>query len=176
MAKDNEKRLARELYINQNKNEEEVALQCKVSSRTVHRWIKEGNWKSIRDSIANAPKQRIERSQLVIDSMVEERISILKELQELQRHKDDVLSDEEQNARNVYIAILRKQAASIDDSVSKWNKRVENIDKDGKITLTVYMEVMERIFEALRYQNEALYMKTLDFQETHLEEVAAKIV
>ncbi len=38
------------------------------------------------------------------------------------------------------------------------------------------MEVMERIFEALRLSNEPLYMQTLDFQENHLEDVAAKLV
>ena len=38
------------------------------------------------------------------------------------------------------------------------------------------MEVMERIFEALRLYNEPLYMQTLDFQENHLEDVAAKLV
>ena len=83
---------------------------------------------------------------------------------------------EEKAILRVKVETLRAEAASIDDAISKWNKRIENLNKEGKITLSIYMEVMERIFEALRLSNEPLYMQTLDFQENHLEDVAAKLV
>lgn len=176
MAKDNERKLAKEFYIQQNKTEEEISVKLKVSLRTVQRWVKDGNWKKTRDALANGPKQRIERTELVVDSMVEERLSILKELKELQTEKElNPPEDPKALAEiNDHIASLRKQAAAIDDAISKWNKRIENLNKDSKITLSVYMEVMDRIFQALRLADEPLYMKTLDFQENHLEDISSK--
>ena len=182
MAKENTQKLAKESYINHNKTPEELARKYDVSLRTIQRWIKEGNWKQQRDAKANGPMQRIERTQLVVDSMVEERISILKQTKEKQEllNKLDFDFDEDAQAKkeilNEEIGFLRKRAAGIDDGIAKWNKRIENLNNEGKITLSIYMEVMERIFEALRHSNEPLYMKTLDFQENHLEDVAAKLV
>ena len=178
MAKENEKKLAREFYIQQNKSENEIAVTLKISLRTVQRWAKEGNWKKIRDSKSNAPKQRIERSQLVVDSMTEERISILKEVEKRQMEKELIDPNDTETIQlyNDNIATLRKQAAALDDSLSKWNKRIENLDKETKITLSIYMEVMDKIFEALRFFNEPLYMQSLDFQGNHLEDVSSTML
>lgn len=177
MAKETEQKIAKELYINQNKSPEEIAQKTGVNTRTVQRWIKEGNWKKLRDAKANGSPQRIERTQLVVDSMVEERLEILKEIKELQAQKEwnSPPTKQAQAELDAQIASLRRQAASIDDAISKWNKRIENLHKEGKITLSIYIEVMERIFEAMRTQNEPLYMQTLDFQENHLEDVSAKL-
>jgi len=102
----------------------------------------------------------------------------LKEIKELQSQKEwnSPPTKQAQAELDTQIKDLRKQAAAIDDAIAKWNKRIENLHKEGKITLSIYMEVMERIFEALRLSNEPLYMQTLDFQENHLEDVAAKLV
>lgn len=177
MAKETEQKIAKELYINQNKTPEEIAQKTSVNIRTVQRWIKEGNWKKLRDAKANGLPQRIERTQLVVDSMVEERLGILKEIKELQKQKewDSPSTKEAQAGLDAQIKDLRKQAAAIDDAIAKWNKRIENLHKEGKITLSIYIEVMERIFEAMRTSNEPLYMQTLDFQENHLEEVSTKL-
>lgn len=177
MAKETEQKIAKELYINQNKSPEEIAQKTGVNTRTVQRWIKEGNWKKLRDAKANGSPQRIERTQLVVDSMVEERLEIIKSIKELQEQKEwnSPPTKQAQAELDAQIASLRRQAASIDDAISKWNKRIENLHKEGKITLSIYIEVMERIFEAMRTQNEPLYMQTLDFQENHLEDVSAKL-
>ena len=178
MSKETEQKIAKELYINQNKPPEEIAHKTGVTLRIVQRWIKDGNWKKLRDAKANGSPQRIERTQLVVDSMVEERLAILKEIKELQSQKEwnSPPTKQAQAELDTQIKDLRKQAAAIDDAIAKWNKRIENLHKEGKITLSMYMEVMERIFEALRLSNEPLYMQTLDFQENHLEDVAAKLV
>lgn len=182
MAKDQEKKLAKESYINHNKSEEEVAHKYNVSLRTVQRWIKEGNWKKLRDSKANGPIQRIERTQLVVDSLTDKRLQIIEDerswnelLQEIQFDTDDEAKERKKEIKET-IATLRTQASGIDDAISKWNKRIENLNNEGKITLSIYMEIMERIFEAMRLSNEPLYMQTLDFQENHLEDVASRLV
>lgn len=183
MSKETEQKIAKELYINQNKTPEEIAHKTGVTLRTVQRWIKDGNWKKLRDAKANGSPQRIERTQLVVDSLTDRRIQIIKdetkarkELEELEELGDYEELKEEKAILRVKVETLRAEAASIDDAISKWNKRIENLNKEGKITLSNYMEVMERIFEALRLSNEPLYMQTLDFQENHLEDVAAKLV
>ena len=183
MSKETEQKIAKELYTNQNKTPEEIAHKTGVTLRTVQRWIKDGNWKKLRDAKANGSPQRIERTQLVVDSLTDRRIQLIKdetkarkELEELEELGDYEELKEEKSILRVKVETLRAEAASIDDAISKWNKRIENLNKEGKITLSIYMEVMERIFEALRLYNEPLYMQTLDFQENHLEDVAAKLV
>lgn len=174
MAKDTEKMLAKKLFIEQNKSPDEIAVKLNVNRRTVDRWINDGNWKKIRDAKANGGKERIERTQLVVDSLTDERLSILKEVKECQELLDGGVNDDERKELLSRIAFCRKQAASIDDAIAKWNKRIENLNKETKVTLSMYMEVMEDIFEALRHFKEPLYMETLDFQEHHLEQVANK--
>ena len=183
MSKETEQKIAKELYINQNKTPEEIAHKTGVTLRTVQRWIKDGNWKKLRDAKANGSPQRIERTQLVVDSLTDRRIQLIKdetkarkELEELEELGDYEELKEEKAILRGKVETLRAEAASIDDAISKWNKRIENLNKEGKITLSIYMEVMERTFEALRLYNEPLYMQTLDFQENHLEDVAAKLV
>ena len=183
MSKETEQKIAKELYINQNKTPEEIAHKTGVTLRTVQRWIKDGNWKKLRDAKANGSPQRIERTQLVVDSLTDRRIQLIKdetkarkELEELEELGDYEELKEEKAILRVKVETLRAEAASIDDAISKWNKRIENLNKEGKITLSIYMEVMERTCEALRLYNEPLYMQTLDFQENHLEDVAAKLV
>ena len=183
MSKETEQKIAKELYTNQNKTPEEIAHKTGVTLRTVQRWIKDGNWKKLRDAKANGSPQRIERTQLVVDSLTDRRIQLIKdetkarkELEELEELGDYEELKEEKAILRVKVETLRAEAASIDDAISKWNKRIENLNKEGKITLSIYMEVMERIFEALRLSNEPLYIQTLDFQENHLEDVAAKLV
>lgn len=181
MAKDQEKKLAKESYIHHNKSDEEIAHKYKVSLRTAQRWIKEGNWKKLRDSKANGSEQRIERTQLVVDSLTDKRMQIIEDeknvrekLESIEGLENDIIKDQRKSLREEQ-EFLRASAASIDDAISKWNKRIENLNKEGKLTLSLYMEVMERIFEALRLSNEPLYMQTLDFQENHLEDVASKL-
>ena len=183
MSKETEQKIAKELYTNQNKTPEEIAHKTGVTLRTVQRWIKDGNWKKLRDAKANGSPQRIERTQLVVDSLpdrikqlIKDETKARKELEELEELGDYEELKEEKAILRVKVETLRAEAASIDDAISKWNKRIENLNKEGKITLSIYMEVMERIFEALRLSNEPLYMQTLDFQENHLEDVAAKLV
>lgn len=174
MAKEIEKKTARILFVEQGKSYEEIASQVGVNPRTVERWARDNDWKKIRDAKANSGKQRIERTQLVVDSLTDERLRIIAEIKQVQ----SVLADEsdEQIRKDLQNELLnyRKQCASIDDSIAKWNKRVENLNKETKVTLSMYIEVMEMVFEALRIKNESLYIQTLDFQEEHLNEIASR--
>lgn len=171
VAKEIEKKSARILFIEQGKSSEEIAQQLSVNKRTVDRWAVEGEWRKIRDAKANSGKERIERTQLVVDSLTDRRLQIIEQIKE--KEAEVKLAEKEEAATLQYELLeLRKECASIDDAIAKWNKRIENLIKGTKVTLSMYIEVMEGIFEALRLKDEKLYILTLDFQEEHLHEVA----
>ena len=173
MAKEIEKKSARILFIEQGKSSEEIAGQLGVNKRTVDRWATEGEWRKIRDAKANSGKERIERTQLVVDSLTDRRLQVIEQIKE--NESELKTADKEQKTTlQMELLDLRKECATIDDAIAKWNKRIENLIKGTKITLSMYIEVMESIFEALRLKDEKLYILTLDFQEEHLNEVANK--
>ena len=173
MAKEIEKKSARILFIEQGKSSEEIALQLGVNKRTVDRWATEGEWRKIRDAKANSGKERIERTQLVVDSLTDRRLQVIEQIKENEAELKTA-DKERKTTLQRELLDLRKECATIDDAIAKWNKRIENLIKGTKITLSMYIEVMESIFEALRLKDEKLYMLTLDFQEEHLHEVADK--
>ena len=49
------------------------------------------------------------------------------------------------------------------------------MEKDFKISLSTYLEVMEDIFQSLQNWDKDLYIKTLDFQKSHLSTIAQKL-
>ena len=82
MAKEIEKKSARILFIEQGKSAEEIAGQLGVNKRTVDRWATEGEWRKIRDAKANSGKERIERTQLVVDSLTDRRLQVIEQIKE----------------------------------------------------------------------------------------------
>lgn len=162
MAKDREKRLARILYVEQEKDAKEISKLVNVSEPTLSKWINanDGAWKEARSAKIHSPKARIDNIRQIINDMSEERISLSRSLKETTDHKE--------------ISVIRNSIAKIDDAVSKWNKTLETLNKESNITLSTYIRVMEMIFDNLQKFNEELYFKTLDFQEIHLNEIATK--
>ena len=57
----------------------------------------------------------------------------------------------------------------MDDAISKWNKALVTMDKESRVSLSGYLWVMEEVFQAMRGFNLDLYMKSLDFQEDHIQ-------
>ena len=80
----------------------------------------------------------------------------------------------EKEANKELVEETRKNISKIDDAVSKWNKTLRDINKEAKIPLATYLEVMQSIFEALQHYNPKLYMQTLDFQEKHIHDASLK--
>lgn len=48
--KTQEKLMAKELYINTDKTQLEIAETCKVTDKTIRKWIKEGDWQAVREA------------------------------------------------------------------------------------------------------------------------------
>ena len=163
MAKEKEQKLARILFVEQNKSAKQIAEMLNVTEATLSKWVAKGRWKDLRSAKLSSPGVRTENIRQIINQLTDDRITYAMELKEAEHEKD---------AKRV--GELQIQIARVDDAVSKWNKTLSNIDKDSKISLSVYLQVMEMIFEGLRAHDEALYLKTLDFQDVHLNGVSLR--
>lgn len=165
MAKEKEKKLARILYVEQQKDAKEIATLIGVSEVTLSKWVNENNeqWKKERSARTSTPTARTDNIRQIINDLSEERINLSRQLKEAERNVDL----EQQK-------VLRTSIAQTDDAVSKWNKTLETVDKENQVTLTTYLAVMEMLFDAMRKYDEKLFFQTVDFQDVHLNEVSLK--
>ncbi len=163
MAKNKEKRIAHILFVQQHKGAKEISQLVGVSEPTLSKWINEngGAWKIERNAKINTPKTRIDNIRQIINDMSEERISLNNQLKTTTDAKE--------------ISEIRNSIAKIDDAVSKWNKTLETLNKENQITLSLYIRVMEMIFNDLQQFDEKLFFNTLEFQELHLNEIATRL-
>ena len=50
-----------------------------------------------------------------------------------------------------------------------------NLDKENRISLGVYLDVMDDLFNALRIYDMAIYRSTLDFQEQYIQTITQRL-
>lgn len=163
MAKDKEKQLASYYYVEKQKTAKETAVLVGITEATMNKWVNESGWKSQREARATSHVEQSDNIRNLISEMASQRIALSKELNKAMDGGD------EGDVQNI-----RKQLAIIDDGVSKWNKTLENINKRNKISLNIYLEIMDRIFNAMRDYDQNLFLKTIDFQEQHIGDASIK--
>lgn len=163
MAKERERKTAHILYVEQKKTAAEAAALVGVSEKTMSAWVIKYKWKAERDARNTSPYKRIENIENIITDLAAERIVLGRQL---------VVAEKEANKE--LVEETRKNISKIDDAVSKWNKTLRDINKEAKIPLATYLEVMQSIFEALQHYNPKLFMQTLDFQEKHIHDASIK--
>lgn len=154
---------AHDLYVNDGLSNKEISERLKVSEKSVSKWINdnEGLWKEERRAAVVNSKQQAGNIKEIIRMLAEDKLEILQRIDEAEKEGDKELVME-----------LRKQAASLDNSVNAWGKQMENMNKENRITLSVYLEVMDRVFDAMKTTNPHLYYESLDFQEAHIYDVS----
>lgn len=165
MAKDRERRTAKLLYVDQNMTAKDVAERVGVSEKTVGDWVEKYHWKSERDAKNASPAKRISNIKQIISNLSDEWLLVDREIKNLERNNGDSVAINEKRGR----------IKSIGDEVSKWNKTLENIEKDANVSLSTYLYVMEDIFDNLANYNRDLYIKLVDFQEHHINKVSIKL-
>lgn len=154
-----ERRLAKELFL-KGKNQKEVAALVGVGEKTVGKWVANGGWKAERNARINSDTGRIESLKCIIGNLSEERLKIMHQLEKEKNTKKIM----ELNQRGLHIA----------GEVANYNKTLENLQDQKRVSLAVYIDVMEQIFNALQLHSPELYLKLVDFQQDHLSEVAIK--
>lgn len=154
---------AHDLYVNDGLSNKEISERLKVSEKSVSKWINdnEGLWKEERRAAVVNSKQQAGNIKEIIRMLAEDKLDILQRIDEAEKEGDKELVME-----------LRKQAASLDNSVNAWGKQMENMNKENRITFSVYLEVMDRVFDAMKTANPHLYYESLDFQEAHIYDVS----
>lgn len=163
MAKFKERRLAKELYLT-GKLQKEIAVTVKVQEKTIGDWVKKYGWKKERDARFNSSTNQVAQIKELIAELTESRMSIVREM-ELAKANNDLEQKE----------LLQKESSRLSAEVANYNKTLLTIDKENRISLSVYLEVMQSIFNALQKHDVNVYMKTLDFQDLHISETSLKI-
>ena len=166
MAKTRERKIAYEMYVNQNKTAKETARLVGVAEKTMSDWVNANNerWKKEREARNMAPSKRTGNIEQIISDLANKRIELGRQLTNAEADGDTEKATE-----------TRKEISKIDDAVSKWNKTLRDINKENKVSLAVYLEVMQSIFDALQSQNTKLFMQTLEFQEQHIHDISLKL-
>lgn len=157
------KKEAHDLYVRDGMMCKEISERINVSERSVSNWINENDalWKKERQASVISSKKQGDNLKQIINILADQKLELLRMIDEAIAEGD---SDK--------VLELRKQAAGLDNSVAQWGNQLKEMDKKNRITLAIYIDVMGRIFDAMKAYNAELYFKTLDFQENHLYEAA----
>lgn len=164
MAKKKEQELAKKYFIDFFKSQKEIAEDLGVTEKTVGDWVKKYNWKSLRDAKVNNTTNRAENIKKVIAELTENALEILERIKEA-----------EHNGEKGETLALKKESTRIAQEVGMYQKALEKMDKDFKVSLSTYLEVMEDIFQALQSYDPEVFFKTTDFQKSHLQTIAQKL-
>lgn len=167
MAKKIERAHAKKLYM-EGRPQKDIAKLLNVTEKTISRWANAEKWNSIRaaksfsntELAQNKIKELLFYSELRLDLMKD--LEAMRELPEEERDKEEMLN-------------LVQQIAKLADAAAKTDKQGDKLQKENRITLVTYLEVMDSIFKALQSEDEKLHNLTLDFQERHVLEVAKNI-
>lgn len=157
MAKEKEKRIAKELYLG-GKTQKEIAKIVGVQEKTISIWVNKFGWKVLRDAQLSKADNNIDNIKKIISDIADETFAV-----NLKINKE---TDPEERKE------LRKYRNQLADEAAKWNKALENLDKQNKISFAIYLQVFEDIFNSLRLYDQKLFIKTLDFQEEHIQQKA----
>lgn len=161
MAKDKEKEVARKLFIELNRSQKDIALDLDVTEKTVGDWVKKGNWKAERTALVNNTQNRAEKFKAVLEDLADEQLMISQKIKSA-----EAIGDFKE------ATALRKTATSIADQVGKFQKALEKLDKDFKISLSTKLEVIDDLFQSMQDYDKSLYVNSLDFQRYYIQSIA----
>lgn len=164
MAKNKERQVAEKLYIELFRPQNEIAEELGLTEKTVGNWAREGNWKELRNARINNSNNRAETVKKVIAGLSESALELQQKIKDAEEVGDMPLA-----------LCLKKESTAIAQQVGMYQKALEKLEKNFKVSLSTYLEVMDDIFEALQTYEKELYIKTLDFQKYHLQNIAQKL-
>ena len=163
MAKTQEKITAKHLYF-KLKSQKEIAHLVGVQEKTISTWIKKGGWREERDARLNSSKNQIQDLKKLIAELTQQRIDLFPKMEKAKQDNDLEAQDS-----------LKKQSNSISQEIGNYNRALITLDKENRISLATYLEVMEQIFNAIQKHDAKIYMKLIDFQQEHLTEISIKL-
>ena len=160
---DNKRKIAHHYYVEKNYTAKQVAEMLDITPKTVGEWVRKYAW-----------KQERQAREISVRSREGNRDQVLSDLATDRRRIRELIMEQEASPQpdRELIRELRKQISRIDDAVSKWNKARITAQKDERVPLDIYLQVMDNIFDSLRLFDMELYTRTLDFQEQHIYQIS----
>lgn len=163
-SKDTERLNAHNMFVKQGKTAKEISIILKVQEKTVGSWINKGGWKAEREAEHNTSPKRIENIKRVIGNLTEQRLELEEDSKKAERNNDTAKK-----------RALDAQAAALALEVAYWNKALANLDKTTRISLEIYLEVMDSVFSDMKRYDNDLYLASIDFQRQHVETISLKL-
>lgn len=164
MAKHREREVAKKYFVEFFKSQKEIAEDLGVTEKTVGKWVSDGNWKTERDARLNNSANRAENIKKVIAGLTESTLEVM-----------ELIKVAEAKGNKAEVLILKKETTRIAQEVGMYQKALEKMEKEFKVSLSTYLEVMEDTFRALQAYDKEIYLSTLDFQKIHLQNIAQKL-
>ncbi len=164
MATNEEKRaLARVKFVHQGKTQKECAKELNVSTQTMSKWARAGHWRIEREARVSGTKSQVENVNIIISNIANRMV-------EAQRERNEAMQDGDDEKAKA----LSKELVGLGDQAGKVKGMLSAIEKHNKVSFSQYLEVMDKVFGDMQRQDEGLYMKTLDFQLSHIEKIAGE--
>lgn len=165
-TKEKEKAQAKMLFIELGKPQKVIASMLGVSEKTISRWATDDKWNSERTARQMATKNIKINGRLAMSNLSQ----ILIDLQQ-QRAKEFAKDQPDKGV----IQTLDAAILSYTHGIAQAGAQVGKIMEDSKITLAVYLQVMDEIFNTLLAEDSKLHSLTIDFQERHIQFICKKL-
>lgn len=151
------RRSAYQLVVLKGHSQKEVAEILGVSEVTMSNWSTEGKWREERKGRMLCHSTDTANSKQLLWLVADKRLELEMQAIEASKAGDKDLE-----------MSIRREAKKLSDEAAAITKQMEKLDKDNRISLGVYIDVMDDIFNALRLANEDLFNLTVDFQALHI--------
>lgn len=148
MAKDNERQIARTLYIEKCLTAKEIAVKLKTTEKTIGNWVNEGKWKELRLTMQSAPDVLITKYKELLTTLLDKRLKMEK--------------GEKIEGENMH---------SIIDEMSKVSAMIERLQTENRASLGTHINCIERFMNALHKDNPKLLVELIPFQEVYLTQL-----
>lgn len=149
MAKDEERSVARILFVEQGVSRKDIAARLKVREKTVGDWAAKNNWEEARTAW-------LTRTDNVVDT-----------LKGLIQTYSEQLTDMERNGGGD-----PKEKGRLVDALVKTAKTLDTVRSENDISLSARLRVMEWVFGELQKADPDTHRKLVDFQERLLDDAA----
>jgi len=163
-TKKKERQLAYLYYVEHGLSGKECARKAGVTQKTVSAWVARYRWKEERNARILSLNQRIEHMREVLGGLAEESVMLTRQLREASKRGDRGAAND-----------LRLALASISDQASKWTKSLDTIQTKERVSLSVYLTVMDELFRAIHARHPDIYHQLIDFQEDLVHRKAAEL-
>lgn len=170
-----EQKRAYNWYVKEHKTAKEIAERLGRTEKTIGNWVKKFGWKKQRDAKLNSFNAQRERINEILSEYAEQTLYYIKETKVVKEKLRKATTDKVIKKHREQINEYNTEMARIDDGASKWRKQLADLDKENRVSLSVYLEVMDDVFENMRAFNEDLYNRSIEFQENHLATISLKL-